>query len=463
MSFSRLVRTAIGVGLATALAALSSPAPALATASSAATVASSTTASPAAAGRTARAASGTPFVPCPIVKVPPVGVLPSPSPLPVRDRALPTIGGEGLATAGLAVPSGAPSLPGTLSATSWIVADLDTGAVLGACGPHEYGAPASLQKLLLAATVLPKLDPTHVVTVTAEDTDFEPGSSAVGLLKGGKYTVETLWLGLFLNSGNDAANVLARLGGGGGTGGVAATLAAMDAEAARRGALDTHAETPSGLDGPGQVTSAYDLALIARALFAREDFSRYVTTMSAQIPAQPQLKRRGFQIQNDNRLMREYAGALGGKTGFTDIARHTYVGAAARDGRRLVAALLGAETRPVRAWAQAAALLDWGFALPSGASVGRLVAPGEAEQVLAAASPSPAASAGPLSGGAATGSAPTPVLVGVAATAVVFTVVWLTVMLPARRARARHRAAPPATPLQAPSPAPSPAPGDLGS
>ena len=141
----------------------------------------------------------------------------------------------------------------SIGALGWLA----SGALLlGACGPHEYGAPASVQKLLLAATLLPKLDPAQVVEVTQDDLNFEPGSSAVGLLLGGKYPVGTLWLGLFLNSGNDAANVLARLGGG--TAGVPGTIDAMNAEAHRLGAYDTHAVTPSGLDGPGQLTSAYD-------------------------------------------------------------------------------------------------------------------------------------------------------------------------------------------------------------
>jgi D-alanyl-D-alanine carboxypeptidase (penicillin-binding protein 5/6) len=235
-----------------------------------------------------------------------------------------------------------------------------------------------VQKLLLAATVLPKLDPAQVIEVTQGDLDFERGSSAVGLLLGGHYSVETLWLGLFLNSGNDAANVLARLGGG--PAGVPGTLDAMNAEARHLGALETHAATPSGLDGPDQFTSAYDLALIARADFARDDFRRYVATERAQIPAQPPKDPRGYQIQNDNQLLYTYQGALGGKTGFTDLARHTYVGVAERGGRRLVVTLLGAEAQPLRGWQQGAALLDWGFSVPADASVGRLVEPGETER-----------------------------------------------------------------------------------
>ncbi|GAB3938012.1 hypothetical protein GCM10027614_17270 [Micromonospora vulcania] len=204
--------------------------------------------------------------------------------------------------------------------------------------------------------------------------NIEPGSSAVGLVEGGRYTVETIWLGLLLNSGNEAANALARLGGGGND--ATAGIRAMNEQAHRLGALQTHAVTASGLDGRGQFTSAYDLALIARACFADPTFRRYALTEQATIPAQPKQRTKGFQIQNENQLIYRYPGALGGKTGFTDLARHTYVGAAQREGRRLVVTLLGAEPAPKRGWEQGAALLDWGFTLPRDATVGRLVEPG---------------------------------------------------------------------------------------
>ncbi|MEE6258545.1 D-alanyl-D-alanine carboxypeptidase family protein [Plantactinospora sonchi] len=308
---------------------------------------------------------------------------------PTPEPAQREVGGAALATAGLVVPVGAPEPP-ALTATSWLVADLTTGAVLGGCGPHEYAVPASVQKLLLAAAVLPSLDPTRVVEVTEEDLDFEPGSSAVGLVRGGRYPVETLWLGLLLNSGNDAANVLARVGGD--AVGRAGGLAAMNREARALGALQTHAATPSGLDGPGQYTSAYDLALIARACFAREDFRRYAGTRLGHVPAQPGTK--GFPIWNDNQLLHRYPGALGGKTGYTDLARHTFVGAAQRGGRTLLVTLLGAESRPLAGWQQGAALLDWGFGLPADAGVGQLVTRGQLD--AAARVPSPAAAVRPV-------------------------------------------------------------------
>ncbi|SCG36388.1 D-alanyl-D-alanine carboxypeptidase family protein [Micromonospora humi] len=328
-----------------------------------------------AAGAPAAPAARAAAVPCPRLPAPKVTRPPRPVP-PASVPEQQVVGGEALAAPGLVTPPGA-TAPPAVTATTWLVADLDSGAVLGSCGPHVYGTPASTQKLLLAATMLDRLDPKQVAVATRDDLDIEPGSSAVGLLVGGRYRVETLWLGLLLQSGNDAANMLARLGAGSARAGVGE----MNAEARRLGALQTHAVTPSGLDGPGQFTSAYDLALIARACFADPRFGRYALTERAQIPAQPALKKGGFQIQNENQLIYRYPGALGGKTGFTELARHSYVGAAQRGGRRLVVTLLGAEARPVRGWQQGAQLLDWGFSLPRDASVGKLVEPGELDAV----------------------------------------------------------------------------------
>ncbi len=330
-------------------------------------------------------APGSP-IPCPQSAAPNTARPPRPSP-PPDNPADRVVGGERLDTAGLIVPDGVPGPPAN-TAVSWVVADLDNGQVLGACGPHEYGTPASVQKLLLTATFLGKLDPQQIATVIRPDVDIPSDSSAVGLVEGGQYSVETLWLGLLLQSGNDAANVLARLGGG--TGDMAGGVQAMNEQAKWLGANQTHAVTPSGYDGAGQFTSAYDLALIARICFDDDTFRRYELTQRTQIPAQPP-NYQGFEIQNENQLIFRYPGALGGKTGFTSLARHTYVGAAQRDGRRLVVTLLGAEPRPQRSWQQGAALLDWGFSLPKDVSVGRLVDPGEVlARSAAASSPSPA-------------------------------------------------------------------------
>jgi D-alanyl-D-alanine carboxypeptidase len=209
--------------------------------------------------------------------------------------------------------------------------------------------------VLTALVVLENLDPAAVVEGTAEDVSIEGSKAGIG--PGGRYTVRELLAGLLLNSGNDTAHALARA-----VGGTAAMTREMGATARALGALDTRAATPSGLDGPGMSSSAYDLALLFRVAMRDPLFAETVALRSIPFPgygAEP-----GFELSNANRLLARYPGALGGKTGFTQASRHTFVGAATRDGRRLVVVLVRGEQQPVPMWQQAAALLDLGFALP---------------------------------------------------------------------------------------------------
>ncbi|GAB3364957.1 D-alanyl-D-alanine carboxypeptidase family protein [Modestobacter lapidis] len=281
-----------------------------------------------------------------------------------------TVGGEVLDTRGLVTVPGAPPLPEGIDARGWLVADVGTGAVLGARDPHGRYYPASTLKTLTLLTLAPVLDPALVVEGTAEDENTE--GSRVGLVRGGQYPVSLLFQALMMQSGNDAANALARAAGG-----MESTLAAMNATARRLRAFDTVAGTPSGLDVAGQSSSPYDLALFIRELVADPGTRAVLQTPTAQMPPVPGLTE-GYQIQNQNSLLTEYPGTLGGKNGFTDAARHSFVAAAERDGRRLVVSLMQAERLPVPAPEQAERLLDWGFAVPAGATgAGRLVEPGE--------------------------------------------------------------------------------------
>jgi D-alanyl-D-alanine carboxypeptidase (penicillin-binding protein 5/6) len=185
---------------------------------------------------------------------------------------------------------------------------------------------------------------------------------------------------------------------------VEVTVAAMNETAEALGAFDTVAGTPSGLDVAGQSSSPYDLALIFRALISNPTTAAYLVTPTAQMPEVPG-RSPGYQIQNQNPLLGSYPGNLGGKTGFTDAARHTFVTAAERNGRRLVVSVMATENVPLRAADQAALLLDWGFALPAGVeAVGELVAPGEVDAAPATADGTPSTSA-PIAA-AATAAAP---------------------------------------------------------
>lgn len=279
-----------------------------------------------------------------------------------------TVGGDGLDTRGVAVGVGAPALPTEVTAAGWLLADLDTGQVLAARDPHGRYYPASTLKTLTLLALHERIDPTTVVLGTDEDASVE--GTRVGLVAGGRYPVPLLWQTLVMASGNDAANALARAGGG-----VEEAVAAMNAKASRLQAYDTVAGTPSGLDVAGQSSSPYDLALIMAQVVADPDLLAVMQTPTLMMPAVPP-RYPAYQIQNQDPLLGTYAGALAGKTGFTDAARHTFVGAAERSGHRLVVSLMQSEQTPVPTSEQAVALLDWGFALPADVEpVGTLVPP----------------------------------------------------------------------------------------
>jgi serine-type D-Ala-D-Ala carboxypeptidase (penicillin-binding protein 5/6) len=271
-------------------------------------------------------------------------------------------GGPRLAGRGLVLPTNAPALPKGIRAQGWILADLDSGAVLAARDPHGRYQPASILKLLTAITVAPHLPGRRVVTVSPAAATAE--GSAVGLLAGARYSVDQLFAALLLVSANDAALALAQANGG-----VARTVAAMNTEAARLGAYDTVVQTPSGLDGWQQLTSAYDMALILRAFVNQPRLVAYDRLNSATYPAKS--SRYGhvgaYQFDNQSRsFLGTVPGALVVKSGFTDAARHTYLAAARRHGRRLGVVLLRDERQPVDQFQQARSLLDWGYALKPG-------------------------------------------------------------------------------------------------
>jgi D-alanyl-D-alanine carboxypeptidase (penicillin-binding protein 5/6) len=295
-----------------------------------------------------------------------------------------TVGGEELDTRGTVVADGAPALPDGVAASGWLVADAGTGDVLAARDPHGRYYPASTLKTLTLLTLAPLLDPAEVVIGTTEDENIE--GSRVGLVQGGRYPVSLLFEALILQSGNDAANALARAAGG-----VELTVEAMNETAQGIGAYDTVAGTPSGLDVAGQSSTPYDLALIFRELIADADTAAVLATPTAQMPPVPD-RSPGYQIQSQNPLLTTYEGDLGAKTGFTDAARHTFVTAAERNGRRLVVSLMDTENAPLRAADQAVLLLDWGFAVPAGIDgVGTLVEPGRAAAAATGTTGDPAA------------------------------------------------------------------------
>ncbi|MGV0626543.1 D-alanyl-D-alanine carboxypeptidase family protein [Mycolicibacter minnesotensis] len=268
------------------------------------------------------------------------------------------------AVADTAQPFGSAPIPAG-PAPNWLIADLDSGQVLAEQNGYAVTPPASTIKVLLALVALEELNLDDTVVATPADTAVE--CNCAGIKPGHSYTTRQLLEGLLLVSGNDAANALADM-----LGGPAATVAKMTTKAADLGATATHASTPSGLDGPDGPgsTTPHDLAVIFRAAMANPAFAAITAQRSAMFPTESGER----PIVNMNELLTRYPGAFGGKTGFTDAARKTYVGGAARDGRRLVVAMMYGLVREgaPNYWDQAAALLDWGFAQGPMSSVGSL-------------------------------------------------------------------------------------------
>lgn len=251
-----------------------------------------------------------------------------------------------------AEPAGAVTTPPDGPARAWLVADLDSGQVLASRDPYARSAPASTIKVLLAMVVLDQVPLNAVIVASPAAAGVE--CSCAGVQAGRAYTTRQLLDGLLLVSGNDAANVLADM-----LGGYRVAVAKMNAKAAAIGARNTRVSSPSGLDGPDQLsaTTTHDLGMIFRTAMGYPAFAHIVAQRSALFPAGS-----GFKtLVNQNQLLERYPGTLGGKTGFTNIARKTYVAAAERNGRRLlVVQMYGSGDM----YGQAIGLFDWGFSRP---------------------------------------------------------------------------------------------------
>ncbi|NDF02047.1 MAG: D-alanyl-D-alanine carboxypeptidase [Actinobacteria bacterium] len=239
--------------------------------------------------------------------------------------------------------------PDTL-ASSFIIADLDSGEILAAKNPHKKLPPASTLKTLTALTLLPRLGMNKIYVGTKK----EPATigNKVGIYPGRKYKIKDIWYGLMLHSGNDAAVALANASGG-----IKKTAALMQAKAESIQAFDTTPKSPHGLDTPGQLSSAYDLALITRAAMNRSDFRKIVKTKRYTFPKSGP-KNRNRKIHNLNKLLFTYPGTLGVKTGWTTKGQNTYIGVVKRDGHTIIITFMHLKYGRD---ALAKELFNWGF------------------------------------------------------------------------------------------------------
>lgn len=239
---------------------------------------------------------------------------------------------------------------------SWILVDAGSGDILAGQNFDEQRPMASTIKTLTSLTLLPRLQYDSVYEAKPQETLTE--GAHVGVLAGSKYTVSELFHGMLMRSGNDAAVALADAYG------FRRTIDAMNAEAQRIGATSTVAKSPNGLDQPGQVTTAKDLAQIYRVAIQDPRLQEILTAKQAEFPAKapddPTQARTTFTIySHDTLLDGDYPGFLGGKSGFTSQAGRTYVAGADRDGRRFVVALLGIGGGTTQTARQ---IFDWAYA-----------------------------------------------------------------------------------------------------
>ncbi|MDN3262372.1 DUF5136 domain-containing protein [Streptomyces sp. CSDS2] len=331
---------------------------------------------------------------------------PTTSPTATPPAQMSTLGGARLGMPGTQVnlAPGVPVLPKGLTARSWIVSDAESGQVLAAHNAHWALPPASTLKMLFADTVLPRFPKdTRYKVAPADLKGMGEGSSLAGIKEGVTYSVRDLWLGVFLKSGNDAVHVLSAMNGG-----VRRTVEDMQKHAEELQALDTRVVSPDGYDAPGQVSSAYDLTLIARSGLQKKDFRDYCSTVSAKIGA--------TEIRNTNRLLAGdsdvpvYPGIAGVKNGNTTHAGATFTGVAERGGKVLLVTVMNPEKHDHNeVYKETAKLFDWGFqAVGKVNPVGELVPPRSAAPAGSTSGASPRQSPGTGGGAGAKAAASAP-------------------------------------------------------
>jgi D-alanyl-D-alanine carboxypeptidase len=244
-------------------------------------------------------------------------------------------------------------LPHTARAEALLLVDADSGKVLKAENATMPWHPASLSKLMTAYVTLTAVKEGRITldtlfTVSPTAASQEP--SKMGFRPGTQVTVDNALKMMLVKSANDMAVVLAE-GVGGSIDGFSEM---MNATAQQLGMTQTSYVNPNGLPADGQITSARDMAILARAFIHNLPEYEYFVHI-------PAIRYGRRIVQNYNKLIGRYPGADGFKTGFICASGYNLMASATRDGRRLIAVVLGASSGQMRA-VRAAQLLDSGFA-----------------------------------------------------------------------------------------------------
>lgn len=239
--------------------------------------------------------------------------------------------------------------PPDTAARGAVVMDVASGRVLYQKNPHERMPMASTTKIMTAILAIEKGNLQDMITVSHRAYGVEGSSIYLG--RGEKITLENLLYGLMLRSGNDAAVAIAEHIGGS----VDKFAEMMNEKAMEIGARNTHFVNPNGLHHKDHYTTAYDLALISAYAMKNPDFRTIVATKYKRIPWEGHEWDR--VMQNKNRILWEYEGGNGIKTGYTKAANRCLAAAAQRNNMQLVSVVLNCHP-----WFDdSMALLDYGF------------------------------------------------------------------------------------------------------
>lgn len=193
-------------------------------------------------------------------------------------------------------------------------------------------------------------------TVTVSPNAASKPETRMGLSAGEKIKLRDLLYPMMLESANDAAVAVAEHIAGS----EEEFCDMMDERALEIGATDTDFETANGLDRDGHHSTAMDMARITAYALENEDFREIISAPSATVKSD----RRTYTVANKDRLLKEYDGAIGVKTGFTGLAGQCFVGAAKRDGMTLISVVLGSgwgSSGKERKWIDTKNLLNYGF------------------------------------------------------------------------------------------------------
>jgi D-alanyl-D-alanine carboxypeptidase (penicillin-binding protein 5/6) len=231
-----------------------------------------------------------------------------------------------------------------------VVMDAGTGRVLYAKNPELRLLPASTTKLMTALVVIEKANLKDVVTVSQRAAGAPP--TRAGFKAGDKVTIETLLYAALMKSANDAAVALAE----GVAGSEEEFVQLMNRKALAIGANNTHYINANGLPGKGQCITAYDLSKIMRHAIKYPVLKEILGTRITEISTETG---KTMFIKNTNKLLWSDEDLLGGKTGYTNQARHCFVCAGERDNDTLVVALLGSPRRDLL-WKETEELLGLG-------------------------------------------------------------------------------------------------------